>query len=310
MRMRHRTTRTQRVGIRRVGGPLKTVLDKTKKLYDVSLKLFCSWCAAHGKWPDSKDELDHAACQFLMHCWQEGETRAVVANLLSGIGNSEPSLKWHLAGTRRLYAAWVKRELGARCCPITWSMAEAIAGILLHWSWIEEGAMVLLLHHGLLRTMEGLNSRCGDYIFQMPLLRAHLSLPDTKTSKRHGRSESVSLYEAKVVKLLFMLCEKRQPGDKVYSSSPGTFRKRFALALTALGMDDLDIQIHSMRRGGATDYFKATNSMQEVAFRGRWANFTTAKLYTDGALQDRALMKLGDHRLSKAAKRRLHELLS
>ena len=207
MRMRHRTTRTQRVGIRRVGGPLKTVLDKTKNLYDVSLKLFCSWCAANDTWPDSKQELDHAACQFLMHCWQEGKTRAVGANLLSGIGNTEPSLKWHLAGTRRRYAAWVKRELCARCCPATWSMAEAIAGIL---SW-EEGAMVLLLHHGLLRTMEVLNSRCGDFIFQLPLLKDHLSLPDTRTRKRHGRSESVSLCDAKVVKLLSMLCESRQP---------------------------------------------------------------------------------------------------
>ena len=72
MRMRHRTTRTQRVGIRRVGGPLKTVLDKTKNLYDVSLKLFCSWCAANDTWPDSKKKLDHAACHFLMHCGQEG----------------------------------------------------------------------------------------------------------------------------------------------------------------------------------------------------------------------------------------------
>jgi len=51
---------------------VKTVLDKTKKLYDVSLKLFCSWCAANDTWPDSKKKLDHAACHFLMHCGQEG----------------------------------------------------------------------------------------------------------------------------------------------------------------------------------------------------------------------------------------------
>ena len=80
MRMRHRTTRTQRVGIRRVGGPLKTVLDKTKSWYDVLLELFCSCCAANDAWPNSKEELDDAACQFLMHCWQDGKTRAMGAN--------------------------------------------------------------------------------------------------------------------------------------------------------------------------------------------------------------------------------------
>ena len=170
--------------------------------------------------------------------------------------------------------------------------------------------MVLLLHHGLLQTMEGLNSGCSDYNCQLPPLKAHLSLPDTKTSKRHGRSESVGLYEATVVMLLAMLCENRQPGDKVYSGSAATFRKRLGLALSALGMADLDIQVQSMRRGGATDFFKKTNSMQEVAFRGRWANFATAKLYTDAALQDRALMRLGNGSLLKAARRRLHELMA
>jgi hypothetical protein len=99
-------------------------------------------------------------------------------------------------------------------------MAEATAVIL---SW-EGRAMVLLLHHSLLRTMEGLNSSCGDLIFQLPLLKDHLSRPDTNTSKRHGRSESVSLYEAKVAKLLSTLFEK-QTAREVYPGSAATFRK-------------------------------------------------------------------------------------
>ena len=98
--------------------------------------------------PRSNDELDEIVCQFVMHCWQEGETRAVVANLLSGIGNTEPSLKLHLAGARRLYQARVKLELGGRCCPVTWAMAETRAGLLLHWGWAEQALMVLLMHHG------------------------------------------------------------------------------------------------------------------------------------------------------------------
>ena len=121
-------------------------------------------------------------------------------------------------------------------------MAEACAGIQIHWSKVKEGAMVLLLHHGLLQTMEGLNSGCSDYNCQLPPLKAHLSLPDTKTSKRRWRSESVGLYDAKVVKLLTMLCENRQPGDKVYSGSAATFRKQLRWALSAL-----HIQVQSMR---------------------------------------------------------------
>ena len=152
----------------------------------------------------------------------------------------------------------------------------------------------MLLHHGLFRTMEGRNSSCGDYNCQLPPLKAHLSLPDTKTSKRHGRSESVGLYDAKVVKLLTLLCENRQPETK------------FTLAAQQRSASNLDglCQLCTSKssqcaRGGSTDFFKKTNSMQEVAFRGRWANFATAKL-----------MRLGNGSLQKAARRRLHKLLA
>ena len=49
--------------------------------------------------------------------------------------------------------------------------------------------------------------------------------------------------------------------------------------------------------------------MQKVAFRGRWANFQTAKLYTDSALQDRAELQVPCEKLIEAARQRLHELL-
>ena len=145
--MRKRTTKVQRAHASRVGGPLKTVQDKTRRLYDFSLKLFWLWSSVTGQWPQSNEELDAVATQFLLHCWQEGETRAVVANLLSGISDTEPSLRSHLGGTRRLYQAWIRRELGSRCCPVTLQMAEALAGLMIHWDFFEDAVMILLLHH-------------------------------------------------------------------------------------------------------------------------------------------------------------------
>ena len=73
-----------------------------------------------------------------------------------------------------------------------------------------------------------------------------------------------------------------------------------------LGWEDLDLQLHSMRRGSATKYFRRTNSMSATTYRGRWANFATCKLYVDAALQDAAARKM-KHR-SKS--RRSEPLLS
>ena len=74
------------------------------------------------------------------------------------------------------------------------------------------------------------------------------------------------------------------PGEKLYPCGSTIFRKRFRQAIQALGWEELDIQPYSLRRGGATDFFRQTNSMQQVEFRGRWANFQTATLYVDAAL--------------------------
>ena len=191
--MRTRTTKSQRALTRRSGGPLKTVQDKTRALYDMSLQCFVHWALQTACWPEIKEELDSAVCQFILAAWQEGETRALVANLISGISDAEPSLRNYLAGARRLHMAWIKRELGGRCCPIPWWMARAIAGMLLHWSYVEDCTMVLLGHHGLLRTNEYLNCHSGDFVINDLMKKGHMSLPDTKNSTRHGRSESVTM---------------------------------------------------------------------------------------------------------------------
>ena len=64
------------------------------------------------------------------------------------------------------------------------------------------------------------------------------------------------------------------------------------------------------RRGGATELFRQTNSMQAVAFRGRWSNFQTAKIYTDSALADRAQMLVPNRQLQEAARMKLRDVLS
>jgi len=308
--MRQKTTRAQRQQLRCLGGPLKTVRDKTRQLYDFSLQLYLVWATMEESWPLSNEELDASCSRFLLHCWQEGETRATVANLLSCIGDREPSLRWHLSGTRRLHRTWIKRELGVRCCALYWSMTEALAGLFLHWGWLHEALMALLMHHCLLRTMEGLNARRGDFMLQGLLMKGHLSLPDTKTSARHGRGESVSITDPQVMQLLLPIAEPLLPGEKLYPHSAAVFRKRLQQAVAALGWEALDVQAYSFRRGGATELFRQTNSMQAVAFRGRWSNFQTAKIYTDSALADRAQMLVPNRQLQEAARMKLRDVLS
>ena len=92
LEMRKRTTKTQRAQ-RRVGGPARTVKPKTKDLYNYSLRTVVCWVALHKAWPQTNKGLDACACTLIMVAWQEGETRALVRNLISSIDDSEPSLR-------------------------------------------------------------------------------------------------------------------------------------------------------------------------------------------------------------------------
>jgi len=236
-----------------------------------------------------------------MMAWQEGDTRALVGNLISGIGDSEPSLRQWLHGARRLHTAWIKRELGGRCCPMTGWMARAIAGLLLFWNFEREAFVFLLGHYAILRTMDAAGPPVSDFVLRPLLGSGYLNLPDTKTSTRHGRAEAVTLDSPELVNWCAKLCEGMAPGDKLLTTSIGSLRKHFAAAVSTFGSQELDLQLYSMRRGGATEHFRRTGSMAETTMRGRWANFATCKLYVDAALQDKAQLRMLHLRKAKNA---------
>ena len=94
-------------------------------------------------------------------------------------------------------------------------MARAIAGVLLWWKKERQSFVVALGHHCILRTMEALNAHVGDFTLRVPLGSGYLSLPDTKTSTRHGRAEAVTLEDPELVAWASKLCEGKAPGDRI-----------------------------------------------------------------------------------------------
>ena len=53
-----------------------------------------------------------------------------------------------------------------------------------------------------------------------------------------------------------------------------------------LSLNNLLLKPCGMRRGKATSLFRATNSLDVVVLKGRWANQRTARIYVNTSLQD------------------------
>ncbi len=110
---RPKVPRHERAHNRARVGPLKKTLVKprTAMLYRSAVQLFFFWLKAQRlPWPEDGDELDARVCEFGEMAWEEGETRALYANLISGIPWYEESLRQHLCSSRRLLSAWDRNE--------------------------------------------------------------------------------------------------------------------------------------------------------------------------------------------------------
>ncbi len=108
-RMRTKTTKAQLALTRRSCGPLNTVQDKQEP----GTTCLCNvlFIGHFRQLAGPRSEMDSAVSQFILAAWREGEARALVANLISWISDTEPSLCIYFNEARRLHMSWTKANL-------------------------------------------------------------------------------------------------------------------------------------------------------------------------------------------------------
>ncbi|CAE7580461.1 Dnmt3c [Symbiodinium natans] len=139
---------------------------------------------------------------------------------------------------------------------------------------------------------------------QLGAARAVLNLRLTKTSRRAGAFEAVTVSDAAVVEALRTLVSIRAaqglPGV-IWMHSAQRFRTSFRHMCSCFHLQNLNFQPYSLRRGGGTFLLQHGVALEQILLRGRWQSLAAARVY----LQD-GLANLTDIRLSTASK----ELLS
>jgi hypothetical protein len=76
--------------------------------------------------------------------------------------------------------------------------------------------------------------------------------------------------------------------------SSSAFRKAFADAIRSLNWQDWGFMPYSLRRGGATELWRASGQLSQVTVRGRWSHPQTARIYVNDGLATLAQMHLAD----------------
>ena len=139
-----------------------------------------------------------------------------------------------------------------------------------------------------LRPAEFLGLRVEDISFPRDAQIGTIRLLDTKTSRRTGAPEILTVHDPLVYRLYRAMMAAR-PADlavshPVYLGSRHHFAARFHRAAILQGADLMGLRLHSLRRGGATAYFRRTGDFSRTLERGRWASSRVARLYIQDGL--------------------------
>ena len=292
-------SKESRKQIRKKLGTLKslTVQPKTKDRYKSSLADFFAYLREEQlTLPERRDAMDGIVSDYLEYLWSQGEGRATASTFMAALQDHQPKLKHNLPGSWRLMKTWSIHEIPARAPPMTEAVLRAMVG----WS-VTQGhetfALSLLVgFYALLRTGELLSLQAWQIHMVSPNQPAVINLGLTKSGKRQGAAESVTLTEKHVLQHLWGW-KRRVPEHTFLTLKPHAWRSLFSECVCKLKLDQWEFRPYSLRRGGATHLFVKGGSLDKVLVAGRWTALKTAKIYINSGLAMLTELQIPKHLL-------------
>jgi hypothetical protein len=268
---------------RRQLGTLKslTVQPVTRARYEQARNDFYQWLRSENLiLPHSAKQLDLVVSDYLEFLWAKGKGRTEGSNILAGLQDAQPHLKGNLKQSWRLMKAWVTHEVPNRAPPLSLDCLYVMVGYSLFKEWTTFALSLLLGFHGLLRTGELLSVRAKHISVATPKGPAVVSLGLTKSGKRQGSAESVTVHSEDVCRRLYQW-KTQVTSETLLTGASHSWRKRFADVLEAVGFQNLDYRPYSLRRGGATNHFSMHGRFDSLIVLGRWQSASTARIYVN-----------------------------
>eukprot|EP00438_Fugacium_kawagutii_P023130 Skav208787 [mRNA] locus=scaffold931:260209:264566:- [translate_table: standard] len=234
----------------------------------------------------SMEDLDETVADWIEVQFRKGSPINTVADGLSGLHYFLPFTRRKLPTAWKLFSIWRKVEVPSRAPPLTSDLVWAMTSRCIQQDQLSLGALLCLGFHCFLRTGELLAIRPMDLVIGVKT--GVLRLPVSKGGSRNNIQESVTIEDPVVLLILKELLHVKRAQQlmrvPIWSASGSSFRIHFARLLTFFKVEHLQFRCYSLRRGGATAFFKATGSMERTLIRGRWQSIAVARLYLCDAL--------------------------
>ena len=198
-------SKTDRAKVRKKLGSLKqlTVQPKTRARYEKARQRFYAFLAKEDLvLPRKREQLDTILAEYIDWLWLTGEGRGLASDTVAGLQDLDPKLKHNLSLTWRLVKTWHVNEIPNRAPPLPEVALHAMTGWAIFHGHYTFALSLLLGFYGLLRTGELHSLTSASFLITSPSKPAVVSLGLTKSGKRAGAPETVTIQTSEVLRRL------------------------------------------------------------------------------------------------------------
>ena len=183
--------------------------------------------------------------------------------------------------------ALARYEVPIRAPPLSAKVALALAWYCAQKEQLGATSLILAGFDAFLRTGEMLSMVDEDVVLG-PDDRGVINLGHTKTGKRHAAFEAAAFNDPMIGQVLRVLRRRLPKGSHrqhyIFPGSEKKFYQLFRDGIKWLGLDGYGFLPYSIRRGGATAFFRRTRNMEATLDRGRWSSQRVARIYVNDGL--------------------------
>ena len=168
------------------------------------------------------------------------------------------SLKPFMSSAWGLVSRWEVAEPTRHRTPIPEPLVKAVACIALSWGWPNFATVVLACFYGICRIGEVLKAQRKELLTPVDLMTeeqvVYLRIVAPKSRRRGAAVQYTTIDDPLAVRLISRIWQQLDSSSRLFSISPGSFRRRWDSILYVLGVGkEHGITPGSLRGGGATN---------------------------------------------------------
>ena len=230
------------------------------------------------------------------------------AETINSVVSQRPVLRRNLQQAWDYAFAWVRAEPPTHHLACPWQVLLAILSTALLWGWTRVAGVCALCFGGILRMGEVLNAYRYDLLLPLDTYDTNnfalLAISEPKTRFSAARHQSTKIDAPDLLRVISIAFSKLAPKEKLWPMSGQTLRARFRTILTALNLDRVhpgmqQLELASLRPGGATWLLQATEQSELVRRRGRWVTAKVMEVYLQEVSAARFLNCLDEEQKQK-----------